>query len=138
MNLKQDLQKYRSGDRAAEMRLLSFVDECIQKENIRQLEQFVGEDGRLGREARIGVQKCANSLARRQADLRLKKQINLVLEGTQRMLASPSDCDMQVLNINCKYLSAVRWQLAIDQETYNIDLKIRQALEKAKKLGIKA
>jgi len=119
------------------MRLVSLVRESTDRLDMEMLEVLAAEHGIIGKQAALGLKKCAADALKRRADAQLKKQANYVLDGVQRMLLDFQEENRPVLASNLNYLSIIRWRFIANQETYNIDLKIRQALDKAKKFGIK-
>ena len=78
--LKKDIALYKNGDRAAEMRLISFVLECEKKLDRAGLAQLEGVGGKVAAAARIAAEKVEVHLRSKGNQDQLKKRIKQCLD----------------------------------------------------------
>lgn len=135
--LKKDIALYKNGDRAAEMRLISFVIECEKKMDKVGLAQLVAVGGKVAIAARIAAGKVDSNLRSKGNQDQLKKRIRQCLDMAEAVgiFRDPSGT-FAAWKPLLKEAADLRWGMHPDQEVYNIDLRVRRMIELARKLGI--
>jgi hypothetical protein len=135
--LKKDITLYKNGDRAAEMRLISFVFECEKKLDRAGLVQLEGAGGKVAAAARIAAEKVEVHLRSKGNQDQLKKRIKQCLDMAEAagIFRDPSGT-FAVWRPLLKEAADLRWGMHPNQEVYNIDLRVRRMIELARKLGI--
>lgn len=138
MNIKSDIIAYGKGDRAAEMRLAAFVQECESKLDQVGLDFVVGLRGRIGSAALAAQKKISIELEKNKKCSAIKRQLREHLAQIDRLGFNTEGAreDRRWIPI-LKEAARLRWAAKPDQEMYNIDLDIRNKMRRAAQLGVK-
>ena len=135
--LKNDIKLYKDGNRAAEMRLISFILDCEKRLDRNAAAALVSVGGKVGTIARLATEKIAAELLKKQAQVQLKIRIQSCLNAIESSgFFRDAGASKSVWVPLLKEASALRWRLKTDQEVYNIDLRIRRMIDLARQIGI--
>lgn len=138
MKIENDIILYKKGDRAAEMRLASFIMECEKNLEAPPISKLISAGGRIALFARAAITRIGEKNIERQGAARIKQKILKIVSDAEAagILVEPQKGIAIWLPL-LKEASSIRWQLKPDQEVYNIDLRIRRMIEIARRIGIR-
>lgn len=138
MNIKSDTIRYGEGNRAAEMRLASFVQECERNLDIAGLQKISDLPGRLGLLARTAISNTKREIDRKNKCAFMKKQLTMKLAQIDQMGFNNKEAgkDRRWIPL-LREVARLRWTVKPDQEMYNLDLEIRNKIIRAAAFGVK-
>ena len=140
MRIKADIDAYKKGDRAAEMRLAAFITECEKSpdaRNLRELRQLVLVGGKIGVFAKMSIDKINIGDSKKRKEDEIKSRIKSCVAAAEAAgIFINSFETLRAWLPPLKEAAGLRWQARPDQEIYNIDLKIRRMTDIARRLGI--
>lgn len=138
MNIKADIILYNGGNRAAEMRLASFVQECERNLDMTGLQMLSGASGKLKLLVSNAINNVKIKAREREKSVSIKRQLKLKLAQIDQIWLNNKEANR---NRNwvplLREAAKLRWTVKPDQEMYNIDLEIRNKIIKAATLGVK-
>ena len=138
MNLKADIILYNGGNRAAEMRLASFVQECERNLDMTGLQMLSGASGKLKLLVSNAINNVKIKAREREKSVSIKRQLKLKLAQIDQIWLNNKEANRTRNWVPLlREAAKLRWTVRPDQEMYNIDLEIRNKIIKAATLGVK-